>query len=118
LILFLSNCSVRVFKFSSGTIATLISGNIHISGKIIFGGFLEIAKIDKKGRILIPKKVRERAELKSGSYVKIRAKEKEVIIEPLEPVSDKYFGIYKIAKWPEDLDKEVLVLLNQQFVKK
>jgi AbrB family looped-hinge helix DNA binding protein len=74
---------------------------------------LEIAKIDKKGRILIPKKVRERAELKSGSYVKIRAKEKEVIIEPLEPVSDKYFGIYKIAKWPEDLDEFIVDVMRR-----
>lgn len=74
---------------------------------------MAIAKIDKKGRIVIPKRIRERAELKSGSYVKIRAKEKSVIIELLEPVADKYFGIYKVDKWPEDLDEFIVDVMKR-----
>ncbi len=74
---------------------------------------MTIAKIDKKGRIVIPKRVRERAELKSGSYVKIMVKEKGVIIEPLEPVSDKYFGFYKITKWPENLDEFIVEVMKR-----
>ncbi|MEM3383888.1 MAG: AbrB/MazE/SpoVT family DNA-binding domain-containing protein [Nitrososphaerales archaeon] len=74
---------------------------------------MSIVKIDKKGRIVIPKKVRERAKLKSGSYVKIRTKEKEIIIEPLEPIAEKYFGIYKIVKWPEDLDEFIVEVMKK-----
>jgi AbrB family looped-hinge helix DNA binding protein len=62
-------------------------------------------KVDEKGRIMIPKKIRETAELKKCSYVTIKAKGKTIIIEPMEPVADKYYGAFKIEQWPEDLDE-------------
>ncbi|MEM3090292.1 MAG: AbrB/MazE/SpoVT family DNA-binding domain-containing protein, partial [Candidatus Bathyarchaeia archaeon] len=65
---------------------------------------METVKVDEKGRIIIPKNMRERAGVKEGGYVKIRADEKGIVIEPLEPIADKCFGVFKITKWPEDLD--------------
>lgn len=64
-----------------------------------------VVKVDEKGRVVIPKNIREKAKMKEGGYVKITAKEKSIIIEPLEPFADKYFGAFKIEKWPEDLDE-------------
>lgn len=64
-----------------------------------------VVKVDEKGRVVIPKNIREKAKMKEGGYVKIIAKEKSIIIEPLEPFADKYFGAFKIDKWPEDLDE-------------
>ncbi|MEM3833379.1 MAG: AbrB/MazE/SpoVT family DNA-binding domain-containing protein [Thermoprotei archaeon] len=76
----------------------------------IFGGMkiMETVKVDEKGRIIIPKSMREKAGVKEGSYVKIRADEKGIVIEPLEPIAEKYFGAFKITKWPEDLDETEL----------
>jgi AbrB family looped-hinge helix DNA binding protein len=61
-------------------------------------------KMDAKGRVTIPKNIRKAAKLKPGTYVNIKAKDKTVIIEPAESVAEKYCGIFKITKWPEDLD--------------
>ena len=61
-------------------------------------------KMDDKGRIIIPRRIRIAAQLKGGSYLNIRSKGKTVILEVAEPVADKYFGIVKVTKWPKDLD--------------
>jgi AbrB family looped-hinge helix DNA binding protein len=63
------------------------------------------AKLDEKGRLRIPKKIREAAQLTEGSYVTVKTREKAIIIEPTEPVADKYYGIIKVEKWPEDIDE-------------
>jgi len=63
------------------------------------------AKIDEKGRITIPKKIRKAAKIKPGTYVNIKTKDTTIIIEPAESIAKKYAGICKVAKWPEDLDE-------------
>ncbi|MGO8805355.1 MAG: AbrB/MazE/SpoVT family DNA-binding domain-containing protein [Candidatus Bathyarchaeia archaeon] len=66
-----------------------------------------IAKVDDKGRIIIPKNIRRKAKLKPGAYVNIKSKDHIIIIEPSESIAEKYFGIFTISKWPEDLDEFV-----------
>ncbi|MGD0450940.1 MAG: AbrB/MazE/SpoVT family DNA-binding domain-containing protein [Candidatus Bathyarchaeia archaeon] len=61
-------------------------------------------KMDDKGRIIIPRRIRIDAQLKEGSYLNIRSKGKTIILEIAEPVADKYFGIVKVTKWPKNLD--------------
>ena len=61
-------------------------------------------KVDEKGRVIIPKSIREIANLKEGSCVTIKAKGKTIILEPVEPVADKFFGAFKVTKWPENID--------------
>jgi AbrB family looped-hinge helix DNA binding protein len=65
------------------------------------------AKLDDKGRVRIPKQIREVAQLKEGSCVNIKAKGKTIIIELAEPVADKYYGVFTVEKWPEDMDRLV-----------
>jgi AbrB family looped-hinge helix DNA binding protein len=79
---------------------------------------MEIVKVDKKGRILIPKHLRRKAKVKEGRYVKIRADEESIIIEPIESVADKYFGIFKIEKWPEDLDEFMVGVVKEWWLQK
>lgn len=64
-------------------------------------------KVDEKGRVLIPKSIRETAKLKVGSYVNVTVKGKSILIEPLESIADKYHGFFKITRWPRDLDEFV-----------
>lgn len=80
--------------------------------------FMEIAKVDEKGRVLIPKSLRDKAEVKEGSYVKVKANGKNIIIEPLEPIANKYFGAFKIVKWPEDLDEFVVKVMKKWWTQK
>lgn len=42
-----------------------------------------VVKVDRKGRVVIPKRIREMTELKEGSYVRVTAKGKGIVIEPL-----------------------------------
>lgn len=79
---------------------------------------MEAVKVDEKGRVMIPKKLREQAKVKEGSYVKIKAEEKIIVIEPLEPIADKYFGAFKITKWPEDLDEFVVEVMSERWTRK
>lgn len=67
-----------------------------------------VIKVDEKGRIVIPKNIRETAKLKEGCYVTIKAKDKAIMIEPAESITEKYCGIFKVSKWPEDLDEFVV----------
>lgn len=79
---------------------------------------METVKVDEKGRVLIPKSLREKVGVKEGGYVKIRADEKSIVIEPLEPIADKYFGAFKITKWPEDLDKFMVEVISEWWSQK
>lgn len=62
------------------------------------------AKIDAKGRVMIPKNIRKSAKIKTGTYVNIKAIDTTIIIEPAESVAEKYRGLFQITNWPEDLD--------------
>jgi AbrB family looped-hinge helix DNA binding protein len=66
------------------------------------------AKIDEKGRVMIPKSIRRAAKLKAGTNVSIKAKDKTIIIEPAESIAEKYCGIFQVTDWPEDLDEFAL----------
>lgn len=73
--------------------------------------------MDEKGRIIIPKNIREKAGVKEGSFVKIKVDEKGIMVEPLEPIADKYFGAFKITKWPEDLDEFVTEVMRKWWTR-
>jgi AbrB family looped-hinge helix DNA binding protein len=76
------------------------------------------AKLDEKGRIRIPKSIRETTQLKEGSYVTIKTKGKTIIMEPTEPAADKYYGAFKVAQWPEDLDQFAEKAVQKQWTQK
>ena len=62
-------------------------------------------KVDRKGRIIIPKEIRKTAKPKKGSYATIKSTGKTITIKPTESVADKYYGTFKIDKWPENIDE-------------
>lgn len=72
-----------------------------------------VVRVDEKGRVVIPKNIREKAKMRKEGYVKIMVEEKNIIIEPLKPFADKYFGAFKIDKWPEDLDEFAVEVIKK-----
>jgi AbrB family looped-hinge helix DNA binding protein len=78
----------------------------------------EIVKVDGKGRVLIPKTLRTKAEIEEGSYVKVEADEKRIVIESLEPVAEKYYGAFEVDPWPDDLDEFITEALRKEWTRK
>ncbi|RSN71661.1 AbrB/MazE/SpoVT family DNA-binding domain-containing protein [Candidatus Methanodesulfokora washburnensis] len=74
---------------------------------------IEVVRIDRKGRLLIPKKLREKAGIEEGGLVRLRAEEGRVIVEPVESVADKYFGAFKVERWPDDLDEFLIGMMKE-----
>ena len=68
-------------------------------------GQMEVSFIDKKGRILIPKNLRKEANLEIGKVVRLKIENGKIIIEGLEDVAKRYYGVFKVDKWPKDLDE-------------
>ncbi len=79
-------------------VGNFIRWDLILSGKMI-------SKVDKKGRVLLPKRLREAVGLKEGSIVRVRAEENKIIIEKVGSVADRFFGKFKVERWPEDLDE-------------
>ncbi len=72
-----------------------------------------IVRIDEKGRITIPKHIRESCGLTEGMEVSLRVEGGRVIIEPIRSRADELFGIIKVRSWPEDLDDYVIEALRR-----
>ncbi|MCD6593213.1 AbrB/MazE/SpoVT family DNA-binding domain-containing protein [Candidatus Bathyarchaeota archaeon] len=72
-----------------------------------------IVKIDEKGRVVIPKSIREKVKLKKGEYVNVKVEGKSIVMEPLGSIADKYFGAFKISRWPEDLDEFIAEVVKR-----
>jgi len=75
-------------------------------------------KVDAKGRVIIPKGLREKVKVKKGCYVKMRAEGRAIIIEPVDSIADRYYGAFKVEKWPDDLDGFILEVLRRWWASK
>lgn len=47
--------------------------------------------------------------------VETKAKDKAVIIKRAEPIADKYYGAFKVEKWPEDTDEYARELIQNRW---
>ena len=77
-----------------------------------------IVNIDEKGRMVIPKEIREKIGVTQGGRIKITADEDKAVIEPLKPVADAHYWAFNIARWPEDLDQYASEALKQWWKEK
>ena len=73
-----------------------------------------VTRIDDKGRVLIPKSIRETIGIKERQLVRIKVVDGKIVLEPLRDIADEYYGVIKVKKWPRDLD-EFLVEAVQRW---
>ncbi|OYT59146.1 MAG: AbrB family transcriptional regulator, partial [Desulfurococcales archaeon ex4484_217_1] len=59
-----------------------------------------IVRVDSKGRVLIPKGLREAVGVKEGGLVRVYVEGGRVVVEPLGSVADRFFGCFKVERWP------------------
>jgi len=77
-----------------------------------------VANVDSKGRILLPKELREKARIREGDRVKVSFEEGKVVIEVLKPVADRFYGAFEIKSWPDDLDEFVVKAVEKWWLKR
>jgi AbrB family looped-hinge helix DNA binding protein len=77
-----------------------------------------VVKVDSKGRVVIPKRLREKVGLKEGGFAKVEARDGVVVIEPLGSVGEAYFGVFKVESWPEDLDSFLVEAVRELWLRK
>jgi len=66
-----------------------------------------VVRVDEKGRILIPKSIREATGIRERQLVRIRVVNGKIVLEPLRDVADEFYGAIRVEKWPRDLDEFV-----------
>ena len=64
-----------------------------------------VVRVDRKGRVVIPKDLREKVGIREGSLVQVRVEGGRVVIEPVGSIAIKYYASVKIKRWPKDLDE-------------
>ena len=80
---------------------------------------MSIVVLDKKGRILIPKDIRESIGAVAGTAFIIRVENDKVILEKLGRPSERFARIFKPKKRvPEDLDEYAVEAIKTWWEKK
>ena len=55
--------------------------------------------------MVIPKALREALGVKEGHLLKVYIRDGRIVLEPVGSVADRYYGIVRVSKWPDDLDE-------------
>ena len=64
----------------------------------------DLVKVNEKGRVLIPKVIRDALGIKTGELLRVSIVNGKIVLEPTESIADRYFGVVKVGKWPENID--------------
>ena len=64
-----------------------------------------VVRVDEKGRVLIPKGVREALGIKGKQLLKVEVVDGKIVLEPVKDIASEYYGVFKVKKWPRDLDE-------------
>ena len=91
--------SRRAFLWIYVGLGLLVGVGFQISGKM--GG--ELIRMDEKGRVLIPLKIRRRLGMKN--LVRIRVEDEKVVLEPVPDPLDIIKGF--VIKGTEDVEREI-----------
>lgn len=76
-----------------------------------------VVRMDRKGRLVVPKRVREELGIVDETYVEVRTEGDKIILKPIKSVADEYFGVFKVESWPEDLDEFLVKEVTRRWLK-
>ena len=74
-----------------------------------------LVKVDKEGRITIPKEVMGQTSIEPEGYVDLKVEGGRLIMEPVKSVADTYFGFVRSESCPEDLDSVVVEAVKRYW---
>ncbi len=70
-------------------------------------------RIDKKGRVLIPKSIREALGIRAKQQLRISIGNGRIVLEPIGGIADQYYGVVEVKEWPRDLDEFVVEAIQK-----
>lgn len=79
---------------------------------------MSVVKVDSKGRLVVPKRIRDKVGLREGGFAKVYVRDGAVVIEPLRSVGEAYLGVFKVDSWPEDLDSFIVEAVKEFWLRK
>lgn len=79
----------------------------YVLSSMIFG------KLSKRGQIVIPKKIRELANIEPGDTIKFNIKENRIILEKVDPIEEN--SIVEFLKQGESFDKDLVQHLRSEW---
>ncbi len=74
-----------------------------------------LVKVDKEGRITIPKEVMSQTSIEPEGYVDLKVEGGRLVVEPVKSVADTYFGFVRSEGYPEDLDGIVVEAVKRYW---
>ncbi len=66
---------------------------------------METASVDKLGRVYLPKRIREKANIKPNTILEIELSEGKIILKKRKSVVRESRGIFKAKRLKEDVDE-------------
>jgi len=77
-----------------------------------------VVRLDSKGRLLVPKRLREKVGLREGGLARVEVRGGVLVVEPLRSVADAYYGVFKVESWPEDLDSFLVEAVKELWLRR
>lgn len=68
-------------------------------------GKMSVSRLGSRGRVTIPKRIREILDLKSGDFVRFEEHKGDILLVPVRPSLRDYIGSVEPRERPEDLNK-------------
>jgi len=81
------------------------------------GKIEDFVRIDEKGRVLIPKVIRNVLGISTKQLLKISVVGGKIVLEPVKSTADKYFGVVKVKKWPKDIDEFLSEVIREWWTR-
>ena len=75
-----------------------------------------VVRVDRKGRLVIPKKLREELGIVGECYVEVSAEDDKIVLKPIKSIADRYFKVFKVEKWFENLDEFLVKEVTRKWL--
>jgi len=80
---------------------------------------MAIVVLDRKGRVVIPKRIRDAIGAKEGTLFAVRIEGNRIVFEKIGKPSEKFAGIFRPKREiPEDLDSFVVEAIRAWWKRK